>query len=214
MRENRVLLPTLPCQTVPVVNVTTIQKLGWLPSVLSFVQFIGLAALSTYTFSRTRADKTTERRAAWFQKVVVDEALESIPEFTRRQLSRLKEAAERYHEQSKGATPDDAENTISEALNDFQVDLSSTTSSMLTRLTVFDRTFRNELSNAVDEYEHSVSKWFELLPRRKPYEACDSLPQLVTDGQARILALLYEFEFAKLASSKRLLITPKSKENI
>ena len=195
-----------PASEQPIIVVVQ-QKLGWIPSVLSFVQFLGLAYLSVYTFHRTRqdkieesdraiADKRRERRAVWFHKVVVDEALKKVPEFTEKTSCRLRELSKAYmRDKIDPNFQGDPEDQIREAIGEFQIGLSEVTTSLAARIRVLDIDLAKALLSNSDQYEAKVSNWLNGLITRQPFDKCESLPDVIAEGEVAILKLLCDSEF-------------------
>jgi hypothetical protein len=196
----------------PIVQI--IQPHGWLNPALQLIQFLSALALGIATYLVTRrdkreeltsagSDKTRERKAIWFHKIVVDDAVEMLTNFANSMKAKLENAAAkdtklRIEASGDKAKLEIADRELGEAMTEFSVELSRLISSLAMRIQVIDIELARKITASGDEQDKAVTEWLQKNIDRKTFDGRSSLSEVIFSAQTQILRLLFDYEFTHL----------------
>jgi hypothetical protein len=161
--------------------------------ILQIVLSVAVGLLSVTTFLLGYRKRIRERRAAWYQKVVVDESLPKLFEFFGNVEGDLFAAVSDCQKNSEGGRKT-LSNKVTAAIAAFSTRLADVQNFTAERLVVFDERAAERLADRFEMLQDDVVDWFEdcvVKKRRKSEEMRD----LLLVAQRDLLKLLYECEF-------------------
>jgi hypothetical protein len=161
--------------------------------VLQIVLSIAVGLLSVTTFLLGYRKRIKERRAAWYQKVVVDESLPKIFEFFRKAEIQLL-AAILDCEKGSQSSRKTLSNRITGAITDFSGDLIQVKDFVTERLIVFDEAVAGSVNASFEGLQDDVSEFFQdcVVKKRRNTE---EMGDILLGAQRQLIKLLYECEF-------------------
>lgn len=161
--------------------------------ILQIVLAVAVALISLTTFTLGYRKRIKERRANWYQKVVVDACLPKIFEFFDKTQTDLANAAAECA-RCTGQNRKTLSSKVTAAIAGFSEELIPVKDFVTERLIIFDEKDAAKFEARMLQLQDDVSNWFSefaLKKRSNPREVQDIL--LIT--QREILRLLYESEF-------------------
>jgi hypothetical protein len=161
--------------------------------ILQIVLSVAVGLLSATTFLFGYRKRIRERRAAWYQKVVVDESLPKLFEFFRNTEGGLFAAVSDCQRSSEGGRKT-LSNKVTAAILAFSTQLTDVQNFVAERLIIFDERAAQDSAARFEALQDDVAKWFEdcVVKRRGKSE---QMRDILLVAQREILKLLYECEF-------------------
>jgi hypothetical protein len=161
--------------------------------ILQIVLSIAVGLLSVTTFLLGYRKRILERRASWYQKVVVDASLPLLFEFFRKAEAELM-AAVSDCERNSQAVRKTLSNKVTSAITAFSAELITVKDFIAERMMVFDEARAAKLNASFLTLQDSVSECFEdcVVKKRRSRE---EMRDVLLDAQRQVLKLLYECEF-------------------
>ena len=192
--------PTVP--VCPSVSVTPSQGTppdrphDWTPTAINFAQFLLLASLTYYIFRKNYRQKTMERQAQWYHRLVTDFAIGKLTEFAESASSALTHIAKEVAKLKAIAAPRGAiDIAIQRGLGDFKNSLYSTMALVSGRLLVFDKKLEQSLVDHCTDLEDGVTEWFNTEAAATTGEHPEKLLPLLNDWLSMTLKLIRDYEF-------------------
>jgi hypothetical protein len=161
--------------------------------ILQIVLSVAVGLLSATTFLFGYRKRIRERRAAWYQKVVVDESLPKLFEFFRNTEGSLFAAVSDCQRNSETARKT-LSNKVTGAIATFSTHLTDVQNFIAERLIVFDEPAAEDLAGRFEALQDDVAKWFEDCVVKKRGKR-EQMRDILLVAQRDILKLLYECEF-------------------
>jgi len=161
--------------------------------ILQIVLSVAVGLLSVATFLLGYRKRILERRASWYQKVVVDESLPMLFDFFRKAEGELMAAVLDCQRNSQTARKT-LSSKVTAAIAAFSADLIRVKDFIAERMVVFDESFAAELNARFLRLQDEVSEWFEdcVVKKRRNSE---EMRDILLNAQRQILKILYECEF-------------------
>ena len=182
---------------IPNLTIECVEKLSWVPLVVSVAQTLYIGWLTYYIFVAGSRQRRTERRAAFFHVLVLDRGLADL-QLSFEHLRKYLETKARELENHKTFWPTEKiDEFMTEMTTEYNVMLSSTMRRFATRVNVMDRDLAKKLSAHSEQFEDKVTNWFLIFAKRSAFEGCDSLPDILAEGENEVYRLLHEYEFGK-----------------
>jgi hypothetical protein len=170
------------------------------PTIVGFVQFLLLAALTFFIFWSNSAQKIREREADWYHKVVVDPAIEYLKELLGVMQKELFDAAEQV-EKLRAVNIEKARGRSKNAIGAAKAAIFELRAQMGFRLAAFDPALEQGFTDELESLENQLTKWFTTHPERHSYDASESLPSILTKAQMNLLRRLMRHEFSVWGSA-------------
>jgi len=161
--------------------------------VLQIVLSAAVALISISTFAVGYRKRIKERRANWYQKVVVDACLPRIFEFFEKTQTGLVNAAAECARCS-GQNRKTLSSKVTAAIAAFSEDLIPVKDFVTERLIIFDVKDAGKFEARMLQLQDDISNWFEESVVKKRNNAGE-VQDLLLVAQREILRLLYESEF-------------------
>jgi hypothetical protein len=194
---------TLATQTqIPNVTFEYVEKLSWVPLVVSVAQTLYISWLTYYVFLAGSRQRVAERRAAFFHALVLDKGLANLQLSFENLRMKLESRAENLEKHKNFWTAEIIDEFMAEMTTEYNVMLSSTLRRFATRVSVMDRNLAKRLSDHSEQFEDKVTMWFLTFAKRSAFEGCDSLPDILAEGENEVYRLLHDFEFGEQKKSK------------
>lgn len=168
----------------------------WIPVALSLVQFFALAWLTWYVFIRGAKQRTAERQANWYHKIVVDHSIVVLADFFATANGILCGCTERLPGLTGVATEKEYDIEVRQTIADFAEKLRLMRDALSGRLAFFDGNMTESFLERADRFEDAVTIWFDAYKRAKPFDQRDSLPKLLIDCQNELLGIIKGYEFS------------------
>jgi hypothetical protein len=180
---------------IPNLTIECVEKLSWVPLVVSVAQTLYIGWLTYYIFVAGSRQRRTERRAAFFHALVLDRGLADL-QLSFEHLRKYLETRARELENHKTFwSTEKIDEFMTEMTTEYNVMLSSTMRRFATRVNVMDRDLAKKLSAHSEQFEDKVTNWFLIFAKRSAFEGCDSLPDILAEGENEVYRLLHEYEF-------------------
>jgi hypothetical protein len=161
--------------------------------VLQIILSIAVGLLSVTTFLLGYRKRIHERRAGWYQKVVVDESLPKLFEFFRNAEIRLMAAVLDCRSASPGARKT-LSNKITGAITDFSGELIQVKDLVTERMIVFDEAVAGAVNARFEKLQDDVSEFFQDCVVKKRRER-EEMRDILLEAQRHLIRSLYECEF-------------------
>ena len=175
------------------------QPLNWVPTILNLLQFILLAALTYYIFRRNTGQKVRERRADWYQKLVVDGAVPVLIKFVDKSCDELRVSARKISEmKANNAHHTEIDAFVTDtAVKTFKDSLGRAQRYLCAQTRIFDAKLEQLMANRFMQLEDDVTNWFNKEVHSEPDAARVDLTNLLIQCQTEIVNALIECEFSK-----------------
>jgi hypothetical protein len=172
------------------------QPHDWVPTAVNVIQFLLLATLTYYIFRRNYIQKTRERHAEWYHRVVTDFAIEEITKFSENSHVLLTGIAKELARLKAISAPKGAMDlAVQKGIGSFKENLYAVQRSVAGRLLVFDKALEQSLVNRCNDLEDDVSEWFNTETTAAAGEPRQGLMSLLNDWQSASLKLIRDYEF-------------------
>jgi hypothetical protein len=161
--------------------------------VLQIVLSFAVGLLSVTTFLVGYRKRIRERRAAWYQKVVVDASLPKLFEFFGKVEGDLFAAVSDCQRGSLAGRKT-LSNEVTLAIAAFSAELIVVQNLIVERLIIFDEAAAAGMAARFEALQDDVAEWFENCVVKKRGRA-EEMRDVLLVAQREILKLLYECEF-------------------
>jgi len=186
----------------PTVLVQCAQTNNWVAIGLPALQLvasiaqIGLVAwLTLFTFRRTERQRIEERRAAFFHTLIIDGGLKALRESFAAIRIKLEDAAQDLDSHRTFWAGQKIDEFISETATEYSVTLSKAMRTFALRVNVMDPKLARSITEHCDDLENQVTEWFRTSARRQGFEHCESLPDILIEGENKVYTLIHQTEF-------------------
>lgn len=161
--------------------------------ILQIVLAAAVALLSTTTFLLGYRKRIQERRASWYQKIVVDDSLPLLFEFFKKADADLLAAAT-HCEKSAAQNIKTLSSEVTAAISKFSAQLIEVQDFIAERLIVFDETSTAAVVSRFMTLQDEVSECFEeyVVKQRRGRE---DMRNILLAAQREVFKLLYDCEF-------------------
>lgn len=177
---------------------------NWWPIVVGGIQFLIGIGLTFYTFRKNALQKTEERRASWYHKVVVDRAIPLLFTYSDLERAALEKAAldceMAKFDQTATALEIDAK--YASALADFQSRLRPLRAELTNLALVFDRKLFEGVQSVTLTLDDAVSEWFYQAKNIGTLRVAKSVGDILSDFHRDVLTTIREYEFKVMPISK------------
>jgi hypothetical protein len=170
------------------------QPFNWLPTVVSALQFVLLVCLTLYTFCAGIRTKISERRAAWYHKVVVDPMIPLICAFFAEAEKILCEASALLIT-NRAANQEGIGKDVALKITDFKKLLYDLSRNLQYRLLAFSSEYEDRVSRLLETVENDMTEWFAKQAACEPHAQRDDLVKLLRCSQTHLFRTLIEIEF-------------------
>ena len=172
------------------------QPYDWVPTLVNVLQFVLLATLTYYIFRRQYRQKTIERHAEWYHRVVTDFAIEKVTSHSETARTILVKVAKEVGQLKAILAPSGAiDNVVTQGLAEFKAVLYVVSRSIAGRLFVFDQQLERSFRELCDALEDNVADWLQDVARAAPGEPLPGISALLNDWQSNSLKLIRDYEF-------------------
>ncbi len=174
------------------------QPFGWIPTTVGLLQFVLLAGLTYYIFRRNYQQKTMERKAEWYHRLVMDFAIENITLFASTQTKIVSDLASAVNDlKSRRAPTTEIDDAIRRGLASFQDALYEVVRPLGSRLEVFSTPLEHAVTDRSMQLDDEVSQWFATEATARPGESRIALTDLLRTWQSKCLQLIRDYEFER-----------------
>jgi hypothetical protein len=187
---------------VPNPTIECVGKLSWVPLLVSVAQTLYIGWLTYYIFQAGNRQRQMERRAAFFHALVLDKGLADLQLTFESLRVKLESSARELEKHKSFWSSEKVDEFMSEMTTEYNVLLSSTLRRFATRVSVMDRHLARSLSDHSEQFEDKVTNWFLNFAKRSAFEGCDSLPDILAEGENEVYRLLHDFEFGETKEPK------------
>jgi hypothetical protein len=172
------------------------QPYDWVATAVNVAQFVLLATLTYYIFQKQYRQKTLERHAEWYHRVVTDFAVEKITRFAEVAHGTLTTIAkELLRLKAMSAPSGDIDEVVKRGLADFKVSLYVLSRSVAGRLAVFEDQLARSFRRLCDGLEDDLSEWCDEEAAVTPGESRRGISPILDDWQSNSLKLIRDYEF-------------------
>lgn len=161
--------------------------------ILQIVLSVAVGVLSVTTFVLGYRKRILERRATWYQKVVVDESLPKLFDFFRKAEAQLMAAVLDCQKCSQNNRKT-LSNKVTGAIAEFSSELIQAKDFITERMFVFDEPVTGAVNDRFLGLQDNVSEWFEDCVVKKRRER-EEMRDILLKAQRHLIKLLYECEF-------------------
>jgi hypothetical protein len=185
--------PVVTCVTAP-------SPPNWWPVIVGGIQFLIGLGLTIYTFAKSARQKTEERRASWYHKVVVDRALPLLFSYADSERSLIEKAAwdceaARMNVANPGA---DIDFRYSAAVAEFQARLRPLRAEIVNIALVFDEELSKSVASHMLNLDDSMSDWFYQAKSQGTLRVTKTVGEILSDFHRDVLSDLRKYEFETL----------------
>ena len=177
---------------------------NWWPIAVGGIQFLIGIGLTFYTFRKNSLQKTDERRASWYHKVVVDRAIPLLFTYSDAERTALEKAALdcEIAKFDQTGTPLEVEAKYANALADFQSRLRPLRAELTNLALVFDRKLFDSVQAVTLTLDDAVSEWFYQAKNNGTLRVTKTVGDILSDFHRGVLTTIREYEFRVMPTSK------------
>jgi hypothetical protein len=179
-------------------------KNNWWPLVIGGAQFIIGLGLTIYTFRRNFEQKTNERKASWYHKVVVDNAIKLLFSYLDSERKEIENAGTlcEVARSNGNLDPIAIDAVFSDAISAFQERLKPIRSDLTNLALVFDKQLFDQIQKLTLVVDDKVSEWFIEVRNSGIVGVTKPVGETLSEFHRDALHVLRNYEFTVLPKLK------------
>jgi glutamyl-tRNA reductase len=110
---------------------------------------------------------------------------------------RLEEKARELDLHRTHWSPAKTDEFMGEMSTEYNVMLSSTMRKFAMRVNVMDSQLAQKITKHGDRFEDKVTDWFRAYAKRNANDSCESLSEILADGENQVYRMIHNYKFRK-----------------